>query len=125
MIYTCELMYSDPFEKRDLIIYQSLNKYLRETPILSLQGQSFDREWRLRYASTLLKHLEKTKLYEGHTWRGVSYDPWLSQKDIGTILTFKQFTSTSNQQDVAIKFAKMYGAKAPYHMFAFKVKTGR
>ena len=91
-------MYTDPVEKRDLVIYQSLNKYLRETPILSLQRQSFDREWRLRYASTLLKHLQKIRLFVGNTWRGVSYDPCLSKKDVGTILTFKQFTSTSNKQ---------------------------
>lgn len=68
--------------------------------------------------------MDKTKPFEGDTWRGVSYDPNLSQKDVGAVLTFKQFTSTSIYQKTAVGFAIKYGAKEPYHLFAFKVKTG-
>ncbi len=118
-------MYKDRDAGQDLVIYQSLNKFLRETPILSLQKGSYQREWRLRYASTLLKHLQKTKHYEGSVWRGISYDPCLAPKDVGTVLSFKQFTSTSNNQQVAVYFAKKYSTEEPYHLFAFKVKTGR
>jgi hypothetical protein len=50
-------MYKDRDAGQDLVIYQSLNKFLRETPILSLHKKNYQREWRLRYASTLLKHL--------------------------------------------------------------------
>jgi hypothetical protein len=125
VIYTSELMYKDKDAGQDLVIYQSLNKFLRETPILSLQKQSYQREWRLRYASTLLKHLEKTRPFVGDAWRGITYDPCLTPKDVGTVLSFKQFTSTSNSLEVAVSFARKYSTKEPYHLFAFKVKTGR
>jgi hypothetical protein len=88
------------------VIYQSLNKYLRDTPVLSLDEAAFNKEWRLRYASTLLKHLNKIKIHEGDTWRGISYDPDITEKDVRNILTFKQFTSTSMNKDTAISFAK-------------------
>lgn len=39
------------------------------------------------------------------TWRGISYDPKISKEDIGKIITFKQFTSTSIKEDIAVGFA--------------------
>jgi hypothetical protein len=58
VIYTSELKYQDNASKQEFVIYQSLNKYLRDTPIISLEENKFQKEWRLRYASTLLKHLK-------------------------------------------------------------------
>lgn len=62
------------------------------------------------------------------TWRGISYDPLISKNDIGKIITFKQFTSTSIKSDIAVDFAiresKKKNMKAPFHLMRFIVKTG-
>lgn len=41
------------------------------------------------------------------------------------MISFKQFTSTSDSQAVAVSFAKKHSPKEPYHLFAFKLKSGR
>lgn len=62
------------------------------------------------------------------TWRGISYDPLISKEDIGKIITFKQFTSTSVMQNVAVDFAirssNKKKMKTPFHLMRFVVKTG-
>jgi hypothetical protein len=47
-----------------------------------------------------------TTPFKGLTWRGISYDPNITQKDKGHIFTFKQFTSTSIMKNTAVGFAQ-------------------
>lgn len=53
----------------------ALNKYLRELKILSLDDEAFREEWKMKFTSTLLKHLSQIPKHKGTTWRGITYDP--------------------------------------------------
>lgn len=60
MIYTSELYcYEDSLNKKIAKIYESLNRYLRDQPLLSLEEKAFMKEWRYRYSCALLTHLQK------------------------------------------------------------------
>jgi hypothetical protein len=58
LAYTTELKYEESPGKYAKI-YESLNRYLRENTLLTLDEVSVSKEWRYAYASTLLRHLRR------------------------------------------------------------------
>ena len=79
LIYTSELKHLQPKTNKEESIYFSINKYLRETNILTLDDNQFEKEWKMKYTSTLMKHLQNIPDFAGQTWRGVGYDPQISK----------------------------------------------
>ena len=89
--------------------------------MLSLDYQSFSSEWRYKYAFILLKHLRNAEKFTENVpvYRGVGFNPLYKQ---GEIISFKQFTSTTTNKDVAIEFAMDSSNKISYIMKIYGAK---
>lgn len=122
LVYTAELKYNDK-DGKAYIIYESLNRFLRQSRLLTLDEGKIVDEWRYKYAGTLLKHLAKIEPYEGIVYRGINYDPKIDnvanqeKGETGDILTFKSFLSTSKKKATAESFAKTQTGGKKRYMF--------
>ena len=76
---------------------------------------------RYKYAFILLKHLRNAEKFTGNVpvYRGVGFNPLYKQ---GEIISFKQFTSTTTNKDVAIEFAMDSSNKISYMMKIYGAK---
>ncbi len=59
------------------------------------------------------------------TWRGISYNPNIQKDDIGKIFTFKQFTSSSTDKNVAVYTFAKKDENGKKNIFRFNLKTGK
>lgn len=91
LIYTSNLEYKDKNGQRG-IIYSDVNKYIRTNNIFATTEEAFKQEWKYRYASDLIKHLEQIKKTPAKVYRGVDFDLGCEK---GDKYTFVPFTSTS------------------------------
>jgi len=74
-------------------IYGEVNEYLRNLKLESSK-QATD-EWKVEFSNCLIKALDKLPNYIGKVYRGMRNYRHSSLYSVGSVFTWKSFTSTS------------------------------